>query len=290
MACGIMHSSIRLLIGDPIPDVAKVLTRYESLCKTYSQFKVAYIARGALQTIRNLQGNASNPLVLTGEYMDEDKVIQELQKGDIRIMLTPILHFKLMVAVLLNENQAAHDLYQRLHANFKGFIFPFIPIYQKLYRGLVATALARESTGWARRKHLAEARNVLNTLKKRLPNCPDNISPKIALIEAELEFCSGRFSAALLKYDVAISSSQLQGFVSDQAIASEKAGRMLMQAGRHSEARSYLQNARLHYKSWGLQIKVDELDRFLHSVSKADQTEATRVSQNSIQNLQALAS
>ncbi|CAB9516638.1 expressed unknown protein [Seminavis robusta] len=264
LGSGTMHSSIRLLMGDPLPEVSKVLTRYVECSYQYRHYKVGFFARGALQACHNLQGMSNDPLVLTGQYLDEEDAIQECANG-IEVSLCGILHFKMMMAVVLNDNEAAHSLYQTHRASFKGSLFPFLPLYQKFFRGMVAATLARTTTGRARTRHLAEVGRVIKKLRKLLVHCPDNVAHKIDLIEAELEFCHGRYSSALLKYDKAISVAELRGFVSVQALACEKAARMLTYAGRKQEATSYFRQAHMHYMAWGAQVKVDQLDLLMGS-------------------------
>ncbi|CAB9511364.1 expressed unknown protein [Seminavis robusta] len=266
MAGRALCSSHRILIGDPIPDIFKILNKTSSLCQTYRQYKVGMATSLALQLCQNLQGNVKDPLSMTGDYVQEREMTKRLKEGDVENLLVMLLHYKYMLAALMNENRFADDLYQRQRDSFKGFFMPFLPIYNRMYRGLVCAALARESTGWMRRRKLADAKKQYTKMKNSLVHCPGNCVNKMYLLDAELEFCHGRYSSAVLKYDRAIASAEKEGFISDQAIACEKAGRMLYQARRSVEAETYLEKARLLYMEWGAQLKVDQMEFMINNL------------------------
>ncbi|CAB9517006.1 expressed unknown protein [Seminavis robusta] len=259
MAGTIFSSCFRMFLGDSIPCCMSMLAKYEGLCGTYRQRKLWFVASCSLQICQNLTGGARNPLSLTGDWLIEEEAIQQLQ-GNLEHVLIILLHCKYMMLVTMNENLSAETLHKKHAAHFQGFILPFFTVYHIFFRGLALTALARTCTGWNRRKKLAEAKRLRSKMKKWLEHCPDNITNKLHLMDAELEFCQGRFSAALLKYEQAIAYARKENFISDQAISCEKAGRMLRHAGRLSEAADYFQQARQLYQSWGAQLKVDHIE------------------------------
>ncbi|CAB9510465.1 multi-sensor signal transduction multi-kinase [Seminavis robusta] len=214
---------LQLFMGDPIPDIAKVLARYVNMCRKCGQNKVGSLGECILQTCHNLQGLAQDPLTLTGDIIDERETIEQLIAEDLGGVLIILLSCK----------------------------------------GLSAAALARDSSGWARRKKIAEARRQAKKLEKLLMHNPETAANKKILIDAELDYTEGRYFSALLKYDRSIAYAEREGFVSDQAIAFEKAGRMLLQTGQNVKAMEYLEQARLLYLSWGAQVKVNDIERLI---------------------------
>jgi hypothetical protein len=259
-----MHCIMRVQVGENIPNIVKTLTRYRGLTQTHAQKKIEVMASGCLQLCQNLLGRAADAIVLTGEFFDEEILIRDLPNKEVAVFNHINLHLMGMLPALMNENSYAYSFYKKFRTNLNEFMpLSTIPVYTDFFRGLVSAALARESKGWERKRYLAEAKLMLTKLKKHMLQCPDNVTSKIGLIEAELEFGKGRYSLALLKYDQAIASAELKGLVSDQAIACEKAGRMLEHASRRVDAIHYLQEARKQYMAWGAQIKVDQMDALL---------------------------
>ena len=263
LVAGGFHCIFRVYLGDPLNEIVKVLRKLESLSRTYGQEKARTIMCTTLQLCHSLQGKARDPLSLSGEFLNEAETIQSLKYNHLESLMVVLVNYKYMIATLMGENKAADALYQANKPHLKDFLMPTLPIYHNFFRALVSAALARESSGWARRRRLGEARQQYQKLQTKLIHCPDNIVNKLYLIDAELEFCRGRYSTALLKYQKSISYAAREGFISDQALACEKTGRMLQHAGRHSESLQYLEQARSLYASWEFELKVHEIDQLI---------------------------
>ena len=264
MAAGVFHCVFRVYLGDPLDDIIKVSNRLEDLSRSYGQQKVHTIACTALQACHNLQGKAQDSLTLAGDFLNEAEAVESLKKQNLKSLTTVILHFKYMMATLMHEYRMADALYQGNKKLFKDFIIPTLTIYRDFFQALVSAGLAREESGaWSKRRRLGEVRRMHKRLTLRLAHCPDNIINKLYLIEAEMEFCRGRYSTALLKYKKSISYAQRESFVSDHALACEKTGIMLRHAGRYSEAVQYFEKARTQYSAWGAFLKVQQMDKLI---------------------------
>jgi hypothetical protein len=253
----------RLHLGDPLNEVRGALIKVRGLSVGYQQVKVKAIASCALQFCNNLQGLAKDPLTLSGAFFDEHEVLEQLKKDGMNTLVSIALHMKYRTAVLLNEYHFADLIFRENETFFENTVMPIITISHSFLRGLVALALAREFSGRARHQKMAEAKRIFKKLSSLLIHCPDNIINKLHLLEAELEFCRGRYSAALLKYEKSIFYAERVGFISEHAIACEKAALMLRSGGRCSEANVYLRKAQSLYQGWGAQVKVDQIDRLL---------------------------
>jgi len=188
-----------------------------------------------------------------------------LRSTGFQSLIIIMMNLKYLLAAILNENKAADTLYRANKEFFKEFFMPSLCVYRDFFRALVAAALARETIGWARRKRIREARRLYGKLEAQLIYCPDNIVNKLYLINAELEFCRGRYTTALLKYQKSIFFAKRERLRLDHALACEKAGRMLHQAGRYSESVQFTQQARELYLSWGALVKVNQIDAFIVS-------------------------
>jgi len=81
-----------------------------------------------------------------------------------------------------------------------------------------------------------------------------------ALVGAEIARIEGRVLDAQELYDEAIRAAHKYGFVHNQAIASEIAGRFYAERGYEKIAATYLRNARACYLRWGADGKVRQLD------------------------------
>ncbi|HEV2984674.1 MAG TPA: AAA family ATPase, partial [Vicinamibacterales bacterium] len=87
-----------------------------------------------------------------------------------------------------------------------------------------------------------------------------NIEDSAALVDAEIARIDRRDMEAIRFYQVAISSARASGFVQNEALAYELAGRFYASRNLEEIARLYLGNARWGYLRWGADGKVRQLD------------------------------
>ena len=91
-------------------------------------------------------------------------------------------------------------------------------------------------------------------------NCPENFENRAALVGAEIARIQGRELDAERLYEQAIRSSNANGFVQNEALASELAARFYLARGFDFVARAYLRKARYDYLRWGADGKVRQLE------------------------------
>jgi PAS domain S-box-containing protein len=91
-------------------------------------------------------------------------------------------------------------------------------------------------------------------------NCPENFENRVALVGAEIARIQGQPLKAEHLYEQAIRSSHANGFVHNEALASELAARFYAARGFDIVAHAYLRKARYCYLRWGAAGKVRQLD------------------------------
>ncbi|WP_426414158.1 AAA family ATPase [Bradyrhizobium ganzhouense] len=93
-------------------------------------------------------------------------------------------------------------------------------------------------------------------------NCPENFEDRATLLAAEIARIEGRPLDAMDLYERAIASARTNGFVHNEALACELAGRFYAARGLEEIGHHYLGNARRGYLRWGADGKVRQLDEF----------------------------
>jgi PAS domain S-box-containing protein len=116
-------------------------------------------------------------------------------------------------------------------------------------------------------------------------NCPETFENRAALVSAEIARIEGRMLDAEHLYEQAIRSSQANGFVHNQALANELAGRFYGARGFEQIAQLYLRNARQCYLSWGADGKVRQLDQLYPHRDEEPAPDARRTIGTSIEHL-----
>ncbi|WP_437690918.1 GAF domain-containing protein [Sorangium sp. So ce176] len=99
--------------------------------------------------------------------------------------------------------------------------------------------------------------------------CPDNYRHKHLLVRAESARAAGEELAAMKLYDQAIEAAKVNGFVRDEALASELCAKFHLASGRERIAHVYMMDAHEGYARWGATAKVRQLSRkYPHLVAR----------------------
>jgi PAS domain S-box-containing protein len=126
------------------------------------------------------------------------------------------------------------------------------------YSALSHAALC--SSAFSDQQHLTALAAHRSQLENWAGNCPENFEDRAALVGAEIARIAERELAAERLYEKAIRASHANGFVHNEAIASELAARFYAARGFDTIADAYLRKARYCYLSWGAAGKVRQLD------------------------------
>ncbi|MFG6100285.1 AAA family ATPase [Leptothoe sp. ISB3NOV94-8A] len=130
-----------------------------------------------------------------------------------------------------------------------------------LYTSLILIQLYPEATLQQQKEYLEEISSLQQELKGWANTCPENFLHKVWLVNAELARLDERPWEAFGGYDQAITEAATQGFIQDEALANELAGRFWLSQNKRDFAQTYLQKASYTYQLWGAHAKVKQLKR-----------------------------
>jgi tetratricopeptide (TPR) repeat protein len=130
----------------------------------------------------------------------------------------------------------------------------------ELYSALAHAACCDSETADQSREHLDALEVHHKQLQIWADNCPENFENRAALVGAEIARIEGREPDAERLYEQAIRSARANGFVHNEALAYEVAGRFYAARGFETFADAYLRNARNCYDRWGATGKVRQLE------------------------------
>src|SRR6516164_5761177 len=128
------------------------------------------------------------------------------------------------------------------------------------YGALSQAACCNSAPPDRRRQHFEALVAHHRQLEIWAANCPENFENRVALVGAEIARVEGRVLEAEHLYEQAIRSSRANGFVQNEALASELAAGFYAGRGFEVIAHAYLRKARYCYLRWGAAGKVRQLD------------------------------
>lgn len=199
-------------------------------------------------------GDPNESLLFVSDLINEHELKQSHENHD-RITYLFCLYLKLHIAVYLNElDYARNELASELKKRDFGVVIPYLFKFKMFFEGLAETANAKKSLF-----SLLRAKNRLKYMRKSALLCPENNINKVYLLEAELASSAGRYDQAVLKFDRAIKYAHKEGYISEEALAWEKAARLHLSFGKLAEAGRYFSSAVNLYEKWGAKRKTDQL-------------------------------
>jgi PAS domain S-box-containing protein len=138
------------------------------------------------------------------------------------------------------------------------------------YAALSRAAIYDSALPDERQQHMDALGAYHRQLEVWAVNCPENFENRAMLVSAEIARIESRILDAEHLYEQAIRSARANGFVHNEAVANEMAGRFYGARGFEQIAQLYLRNARQCYLSWGAEGKVRQLDELYPHLRKEE--------------------
>ncbi|MCK1595035.1 ATP-binding sensor histidine kinase [Bradyrhizobium sp. 164] len=143
------------------------------------------------------------------------------------------------------------------------------------FYGALALAAQYEDTSEDKRPELLKALEAhYKELAAWAMRCPENFENRAALVGAEIARIEGSELEAERLYERAIQSARTNGFVNNEAIASELAAGFYASRGFETIAHTYLREARSCYRRWGAEGKVRQLETLYPYLREIEPTHA----------------
>lgn len=128
------------------------------------------------------------------------------------------------------------------------------------YAALACAAAADSDAAGPRESRLQELGVHYARIAAWAENCPENFGNRKALIGAEIARLEGRSLQAQVLYEEAVRLARRYGFVQNEGLANELAGRFHAACALDTAADAYLRNARACYEEWGAVAKLKLFD------------------------------
>jgi len=226
------------------------------------------------QFIQCMRGETSTFSTFSDTNFDEASFEAQLT-GD-RAMVCWYWILKLQARFISGDHEAAIAAAQKA----KALLWTSTGCIQLLdyhYFTALVIAAAFEKAPQERQREWRQALSAhVEQLREWTDNNPATFADKHALVTAELARIDGRDRDAMRLYDQAIRSARDNGFIQNEAVANEVAGRFFLDRGLEAFGRAYLRNARSCYLGWGARGKVKQLDQLYQGLEEHTPPEATR--------------
>lgn len=251
--------------GHPLDQLERNASEYCGHMDEFKHKSHMYMSLPFLQFCLNMMGQSEDPMVLTGEAMDEKTYHQQAAHEE--VLLAPQTCNVLQIMLACHFNPSPHVL-KRLVSEHESVKKPpvghFLKYTTKFYVGLSYIELYRS---FAKRSDKRKAHKIANELRKwTLDGCP-NTKPLWALINAELTTLSSKRSTACIQasfLDAIQEASKIHNLCLE-AMANERAARyqLTLRLGKDQEpaGQLHMERAIQLYRRYGAFAKTEILER-----------------------------
>ncbi len=130
-----------------------------------------------------------------------------------------------------------------------------------LYSALLLSAVYEEASPEEQREYDGRLSAHRAQLKEWAESCPGSFLASYALVSAEGARLEGRVLEAIELYEQAIRAARENGFVQNEALGNELAGRFYLGRGLTTTAKGHLREAHACYVHWGADGKAQQLEQ-----------------------------
>jgi predicted ATPase/class 3 adenylate cyclase len=246
--------------GENLESIRVQMERYAQEMKRHRQ-DIAYNSHASTrQAVLNLVQPTEDPCALRGEAYDEEVMVPAQHKANDRMALAHVYLNKLILAYTFGEFRRALSAADAAEGYMDSVLSQMdVPRFH-FYDALARLAVFRDEGEQERANTLRRVARCQKLMKKWARSAPMNFQHKYLLVEAERLRLRGREAQARELYDQSISLARENGYVNEQALACEIAGRFYLERRQFDIAGHYLRDAHYAYTLWGAKTKLRAME------------------------------
>ena len=248
-----------LVAGDPLGEVQREAENGLAFVQKIPFGLAVDIIATQLGFVRTLRGLTPTFGVFDDEQFDEHRIERHFASNP-NLALAEGWYWirKLQARFFASDYAAAIDALSRAEPLLWTSMLETAEYH--FYGALSRTAACTTATSEERQQHVAALAAHHRQLLIWAETCPDNFENRAALVGAEIARIEGRHFDATRLYEQAIRSARINGFVQNEALASELAGRFHLDNDLEMSGICHLRHARTCYLRWEAHGKVRQLD------------------------------
>lgn len=268
----LIHDYHSYAAGRDLRELDREMSANTAIIRQLEQTSILHYQQLYHQCVLNLMGKGNHTHLLKGPAYDADEMLPQHLAGNERsILLNYYLH-PMILNYLYEEYDAAQEYKEKLAEYMDGGIGAYVSVMYCTFDSLIRIARWDTLTDPERKQAIKKIRANQKKLRKWAKFEPVNSTHDIALVEAELARIQGDYGRAREQYDQAISLAHKHGFLNQEALAYELAGKFYLERGMDEQTEHYLRSAHRVYRAWGAEAKVKYLEeKYGRTITLPDQ-------------------
>lgn len=262
-------------VGIELPQVAADTKKFYETCRNqYTHGIVVHTIALHGQLIENLLGLSKNPCVFTGNWYQEEVMLQEVIEIKHGFEVFHFYVLKMLMNYLFYDYKAAYQASLAIPP-YLGASTGSIPLKAyNFYESLTLIALYQNASPREKQQYLKKIAINQKRLKLWAKFSPVNCLHKYHLVEAELASLKKNIINASTHYKIAIELAKQHEFINEHALANELAAKFYLAEGYEMVASGFMAEAYYSYTKWGAIAKLRHLETtypqlLIHATSTA---------------------
>ncbi|MEG4634554.1 AAA family ATPase [Microcoleus sp. AR_TQ3_B6] len=255
-----LYCSGIFLTGERLDIVEEEQEQYLNLAFKLKQDYSIYYIQIFHQLTLNLKIETEAKTQLVGKSFNETQMLPVLIETNNKILLFIAYLAKTILFYLFKEptNALANASLAAEHA--VSVMSMVVSAPHNFYYSLALLAVYPQASLGEQQQYISLVEANQQQMQKWAFHAPFNFQHKYDLVEAEKARIQGQILEAMEYYDRAIAGAKEQGYIQEEALASELAAEFYFSLGRDKFARIYLTQAYYGYIRWGAKTKVKDLE------------------------------
>jgi diguanylate cyclase (GGDEF)-like protein len=257
-ACWCLHCPdfTAVFSGHNLMEQAKVMDNHRKRMIQLRQQTILNIYSTVHQSVSNLIGDNEDPQQLTGRYMNEKKLLENLDGRSFNTTIASVYFWKTILNFIFHnydsavKNSAGFEKYTDAHAGLSS-----IPIFYYI-SSLARLAFYQNAAIKEKSNLIGKVSRNLRKLKKWARHASVNHMHKWHLVKAELARIKGNNQPAITHYEKAVSNAKQSHNLWEEALSFELFARFWIEQGNKELGFFFMQNAYNCYFKWGALAKI----------------------------------
>lgn len=247
-------------LGEPLDQLAEKLVKFREPFEKLRQESSLEEYLFWHQLVENIRNAANDPTRVSGTICNADEIAARWQAAkDLNRMGIHAIG-RLVISFIFGDIEGALKWGAAARKCMEAVAGQIFVSQYYFYYSLALLAAASGVVGHSRRRYVRQIISHQKHLRDFARHAPDNFQHQYLLIEAGLAALGGEIEKAMIHFDGAITRAGRNGFLQDEAVANETAGRMWLEAGNAKVAGIFLSRARRCYQRWGAAAKVEQME------------------------------
>jgi len=245
------------VIGKPLDKLEPEIADYSQIMRQYKQETNLMYNEVFRQSALNFMGKSDDYLKLNGDCFNEDQLIADGIEQKNRTISFLIYFHRSILGNYFGDADYAYENSLKSEKLLDAVLAKIEVALQSFHFGLAA-AYASPKKYPKREKFLAKS---IKKMEHWAKNAPQNFEHKLYLLKAEQARNKNQHNKARDFYDLSINKANENGYVQEEALANELAGKYHKSRGNTTLASFYLKSAYQAYRNWGAEAKLTQLSK-----------------------------